>query len=291
MPFVLIRGTFHVVGRRDGRPRGFQPDGNSIQFKPDNVALLDRLRRRGRPHMLNSIDSVNLRFEGVDAPELHHEGARQPAPFAEDARDFVTGELGMNPISYEKDGITVKPPAKDSQRGYVLARELDSHGRPVSWVFLGEPTEADGQKVYLDVPRVQRSLNYKLVAEGKAFPLFYDSLFHELRQALTHGAEKALRQKCGVWQRDVLQQVTLISRHDAETANILYPKLFRRVADYLKDNLGVTDFVPWMDHAGENDLVWTLPEWNRTHFDNVLEIKFNAMRLTKLPMQLVFVSR
>ena len=45
-----------------------------------------------------------------------------------------------------------------------------------------------------------------------------------------------------------------------------------------------------MDHESENDQVWTLPEWNLTHFDNVLEIRDNMIRLTKLPMQLVFVS-
>jgi len=291
MSFVAIRGTFHLVGKRDGQPRGFQPHGSSIQFKPDNVALLDRLRQRERPYRLTSIDSVSLRFEGVDAPELNHQGARQPAPFAESARDFLAHEIGMNAVSYDNDGITVKPPADDGQRGYILARELDVDGRPVSWVYVGNPTEVDGRKVYLDVPRVQHSLNYKLVAEGKAFPLFYDSLFHEFRQALTLAAEKALRQRSSVWRRDVLQQVTLVSRHDAEAASVLYPKLFRRVADYLKDNAGLTDFVPWMDRAGENDLVWTLPEWNRTHFDNLLEIKFNTIRLTKLPMQLVFVSR
>lgn len=223
MPFFVIRGTFHLVGKRDGQPRGLQPHGSSIQFKPDDVALLERLRRRRHPCRLTSIDSINLRFEGVDAPELNRQGARQPAPFAEAARDFLTHELGMNAVSYDHDGVTVNPPADDGQRGYILARELDVDGRPVSWVYVGDPAEPDGRKVYLDGPRVQRSLNCKLVAEGRAFPLFYDSLFHELRLVLTIAAEKALRQKSGVWQRDVLQQATLISRHDAASASVLYP--------------------------------------------------------------------
>ncbi len=34
----------------------------------------------------------------------------------------------------------------------------------------------------------------------------------------------------------------------------------------------------------------SLLEWNRTHFDKLLEIKFDAISLAKLPMQLVFVS-
>jgi hypothetical protein len=37
MPFILIHGTFHLVGRTQaGNPSGFEPDGDSIQFKPTN---------------------------------------------------------------------------------------------------------------------------------------------------------------------------------------------------------------------------------------------------------------
>jgi hypothetical protein len=44
MPFILIQGTFHLVGQTQaGNPTGFEPDGDSIQFKPANPQLLDRL--------------------------------------------------------------------------------------------------------------------------------------------------------------------------------------------------------------------------------------------------------
>ena len=37
MPFIVIQGTFHLVGRTQaGNPSGFEPDGDSIQFKPTN---------------------------------------------------------------------------------------------------------------------------------------------------------------------------------------------------------------------------------------------------------------
>ena len=90
MPFIVIRGTFRLEGiNKKGQPTGFQPDGDSIQFKPDKVSLLDRLKRRERPYNLSGIKSVNLRFEGIDAAELHYQAARQPAPFAEDAHSRV----------------------------------------------------------------------------------------------------------------------------------------------------------------------------------------------------------
>jgi len=37
MPFILIQGTFHLVGQTQaGNPTGFEPDGDSVQFKPAN---------------------------------------------------------------------------------------------------------------------------------------------------------------------------------------------------------------------------------------------------------------
>jgi hypothetical protein len=44
MPFVAIKGSFHLCGKSAARnPTGFQPDGDSMQFKPDRPSLLDRL--------------------------------------------------------------------------------------------------------------------------------------------------------------------------------------------------------------------------------------------------------
>jgi endonuclease YncB( thermonuclease family) len=293
MPFIVIKGTFHIVGaNKNGNATGFQPDGDSIQFRPDETSLLDRLHRRAHPYRLTSIKSVNLRFEGIDAPEIHYKGARQPSPFAEAARDFLTGRIGMNPVAYSAGGVTAKPPANDGQRGYILSRELEVNGRPVSFVYVGNPPDADGKEVHLTVQRAKRSLNYQLLAAGQAYPLFYDSLFYDLRAVFAGAASSARSQNRGIWKNsaDVMRRFTIASRADAEAAKLLYPKLFRRLADYLKTHNGLGGFVKWMNDEDENDEVWTLPEWNRTHFDNVLEIAGNKVKLKRLPMQLVWVS-
>ena len=75
LPFILIQGTFHLVGRTQaGNPTGFEPDGDSIQFKPTNPQLLNQLDQPGRPYRLTAIGSMQLRFEGIDALELHFDG-------------------------------------------------------------------------------------------------------------------------------------------------------------------------------------------------------------------------
>jgi hypothetical protein len=64
MPFILIQGTFHLVGKTQaGNPAGFEPDGDSVQFKPANPQLLDRLTQLARPYRLTTIGSTQLRFE------------------------------------------------------------------------------------------------------------------------------------------------------------------------------------------------------------------------------------
>ena len=124
MPFVVIKGSFHLVGKSSqGNATGFEPDGDSMQFKPDNATLLDRLDRVGRPYRLSSIGSTQLRFEGIDALELHFEGHHQPRPLADDARDYLTGLLGMNPVPYRP------PKTPPSSRLWPMTAPADTSSR------------------------------------------------------------------------------------------------------------------------------------------------------------------
>ena len=73
----------------------------------------------------------------------------------------------------------------------------------------------------------------------------------------------------------------------------IFPKLFRRVTDFHNEHNGFSEqtFVSWLDQRSENDEVWVRPEWNRTHFDNVVEVSNGRIRMTRFPEDLVFVSR
>jgi endonuclease YncB( thermonuclease family) len=249
MPFLVVRGTFHLVGQNvNGNPTGFQPDGDSIHFKPLVASHLDELEQPGNPYRLTRIGSVNLRFEGIDAPELHYQGTRQPAPLAEQARDFLTGQIGMNPVTYGPSGTTVKPPANDGQQGFILSRSLEFHGRPVSFVFLGtNPPKPDGQQAFLDAQLLRQSLNHQLILQGHAYPLFYDTLFSDLRAELTTAANQARQAGRGVWVSDPTVFAPVDDLNDIETQHTVYPKLFRRLSDYVRDgNTGVADLPEYL---------------------------------------------
>lgn len=294
MPFLIIRGSFHLCGKSPkGNATGFQPDGDSMQFAPDDKALLDRLERTADPYRLTSIGSTQLRFEGIDALELHFAGHHQPRPLADDARDYLTGLLGMNPVAYRAPAnVTVQPPTThDGTRGYILSRALEVHGRPVAFAFTGDSRGADGSEVSLDANLLKKSLNYESLASGNSYPLFYDTLFASLRATFARAAANARTSGKGLWTADRSMKGLPVDREaDLEANGVIYPKVFRRLTSYLATHTtgGIAGFLPWL--AKTREQVLDLSTGNFTHLDNVLDVKNNRIRMTLNPEQLVVVS-
>lgn len=299
MPFHLIEGTFHLTNRtKTGAQTGFEPDGDSIHFKPKNAKLLDRLTRLQQPYRLTAIGSVQLRIEGIDALELHykptHGGpySHQPRPLADEARDFLTGFLGLNPVAYAPPkNVRVKPPVlNDGQQGFILSRSLEVHGRPVSFVFAGKSPAPDGSLIELTVPVVRKSYNYQAVLKGHAYPLFYDTLFADLREALAGAAGTARSKKRGIWLLDrSTKGYRVTDQAGLETTGVIYPKLYRRLTDFLAETTGhLADFEDWL--KAQNEQVLDLERMNFTHFDNLLSVKNGVVKLARTPEHLVFVS-
>lgn len=305
MPFICIPGSFHLVGRTaGGKPSGLEPDGDSIHFRPDDPALLERLERQpgGQRFRLSAIGSLNLRMEGIDALEIHYtpsiKGAHrshQPREFADAARDALTGFLGMNPVPYAQPAnVRVKPPVPvDGVRGAILSRALDVHGRPVSFVFAGKAPGRGGAELRLARTQLRRSLNHRMVAAGAAYPLFYDTLFKELRDELAAAAIKARGRKAGVWPADLGKTGLKASvQPDLEARAVIFPKLFRRLTDYFAEgHAGLAGFLAWLkETGGENDQVME-PSGNFTHFDNVVSVKRGKLALRYQAEEMVFISR
>ncbi len=293
MPFTVICGTFHLVGKgSNGRDSGFSPDGDSIQFKPADSGLLDRLERNGSSYRLTSIGSTQLRFEGIDALELHYGGSHQPRPLADEGRDALTGALDLNPVPYVlPGGVRVRPPCeRDKTPGFILSRALEAHGRPVAFAFKGEPPKPDGSEVFLRAGLLRRSLNCKALAGGHAYPLYYDTLFAELRTTLTAAASSARDAGKGIWSQDVSTKGLKIGiQADLERDGVVFPKLFRRLTEYLKDHPNdPAGFSDWLDDKREQVLDTTTD--NFTHLDDVIETKRGKVRMLRRPEELVFVS-
>lgn len=295
MPFTVIAGTFRVVGKTPaGNPSGFEPDGDSVQFRPTDAGLLDRLPVLNRPVRLTSIGSTQLRMEGIDALEIHFGGSHQPRPLADQGRDALTTTLGLAPITYREPGRTqVAPPAvNDGQPGWIASRGLDVHGRPVAWVFTGTPPQPDGSEVFLDDALAAASANHAQLVAGAAYPLFYDTLFASLRQVLADAAVGAQQRKDGLWATDAtLTGVNGSTVAALEQDGVIAPKLFRRLVEFHGDtgrNLG--EFTQWLATEKPEQLVDLDDDANFTHLDNLIDVTGDQVRMTRPAHRLVVVS-
>ena len=83
--------------------------------------------------------------------------------------------------------------------------------------------------------------------------------------------------------------MTVTSQADLEQSGVIFPKLFRRLTEYLaQGHADLSGFLSWLEESQEQ--VFDLTTSNFTHFDDVLEVNGNAVRMTRQPEELVFVS-
>jgi hypothetical protein len=124
MTFVLIKGTFHVLG--------YRLDGDSIRFRADDSANWKKLS--GPPVALNAQGHALLRMEAVDALETHYQGFHQPLRLARPAVRYLISSLGIHDVIWDEMQERVIK-AEDGTEGYIVARSTESLCRPVAFVF------------------------------------------------------------------------------------------------------------------------------------------------------------
>jgi hypothetical protein len=257
MPFTLIKGAF--------RPDLGTPDGDSVRFLADDFALFQRLD--GKPAKKLSQNTVQLRYEGIDALEKN-----AILPFSADATKTNIAQL------------TAALPGVPPGRGYILARQTDDNRRPISFVFAGDPPEADGAEVFLDAVRVRDSVNYRMIAAGYAYPMFYITLFKELRDEFVAALLHARAQGLGYWPADQTQTgVTFTGASSLKTLPPIFPKLFRRLEEY--NNADLSGF---RDSLKPERLL-TISTSQFLGFEEVVAVNGNTVLLTRPPEDLIFV--
>ncbi|MGH3818861.1 MAG: hypothetical protein ACRDRE_14105 [Pseudonocardiaceae bacterium] len=110
---------------------GYEPDGDSVRFIADDATHYQTLKRADRIRPSRRDGSVQLRFEGVDAPELHYGTAAQP--LGDTARDALLGWIGFTEIEFDKNRSTKVTAAEPTTvRAAILAQMVEVNGRPVA---------------------------------------------------------------------------------------------------------------------------------------------------------------
>lgn len=284
MPFKIISGSFHVTG--------YSPDGDSIRFAADDIGYLYDLG--GAEPRLNARGHAQLRIEGIDTLETHFNPGsgggqlRQPEAFAEAATDRLLAYLGIGNVVWN-DRRSAVVSASDGARGYILSRSVEKNGRPVAFVFSGDPPGPDGSDFYLDPDFLRNSYNYVVLSEGLSYATFYWGLFHDLREEMTAAVAAARAQEHGLYARDVTASGFAVNTiGDLTDVLVIMPKLFRRLSEHFVSVGSILGFKEALEASREP--VLEIATANFTHFDTFVEQAegSNRIRLRVNPEDLVF---
>jgi endonuclease YncB( thermonuclease family) len=228
-PFYLaVRGRLLVAGK--------EPDGDSVRFLPHDRDAYRALQRGGGIRPARD-GTVQLRLEGVDAPELRYSGASQP--LGAQARDALLAALGFAHLEFDPvqpQRVVHAEPA--SVPAMILCQPLAISGRPIAYLTV-DPEAVDGLRpgrLLVDQALLERTVNLRLLREGVAYYTAYASTppgHHRHLRAAAAGAREA---RLGVWARDASAGFALDGRHSIDQqGQLVLPKLFRRCTDYLTD--------------------------------------------------------
>ena len=234
MPFKLVKGEIALLRQGANRMVGSEPDGDGVWFKPDNPDNLTNFN--GRTSKFNKGGFINLRFEGIDALEIHYQGERQLLAPAKKARDELLKALGFTSVTFEpKKGAKVTASTPEKIKAHILTRGLDdtNNHRPISFVYLGGHPKKDGSDIFLKVAEADQSLNAELMRKGLVYPLYYETLPPDIRDHLTELAIDAFNGNKGLWNGiDSSNDFNTIKGMQDLRELAIWPKLFRRLKDY-----------------------------------------------------------
>ncbi len=286
MSFVVIQGTFHVVG--------YSPDGDSVRFRAENEANWARLsgpRLVPDDHPEGEPFYAQLRFEAVDTLETHYAGEHQPPGLATAAVKSLLLGLGITGVGWN-DSRSEVTRANDGTEGYILSRAVEEYGRPVAFVYTGVPSEGidDGAEVFLDADLMRRSLNYRLIESGLAYPTYYEGLFPDLRDAITEEVARARAKTLGVWAEDrTTRGFEVEGPRSVTEEHVILPKLFRRLVEYLGEGAPLSGFEEWL--GAREERVTVISTTHFAHLDDLVEVggeTGRSVRMTEPPENLIF---
>ncbi len=283
---LCARGTLLVAGRA--------PDGDSVRFVPDTPRLLDRLRRSWRLRRSTQDGSVQLRLDGIDAPELSYADLAQP--YGPRSRDALLARCGFTDVELDGDRVVSAEPG--SRPAAILAGLADPNGRPVSFLVVGD-LPPDGEYVPIDDALVDRTVNAELLAGGMAYPTFYEATPAPVRERLREVARFAREAGGGLWRIDRSAEFTLdgLGSLTGPRGQLVLPKLFRRCVEYLRDPDAVARMTlpQWLARSSPSgrtldDLVLERGAAAPVPFSELVEQDGDVVRLTADPLDLVIVE-
>ncbi len=157
-------------------------------------------------------------------------------------------------------------------------------------MYAGTTSEADGTDVFLEGPRLRQSVNYKLLDQGQAYPLYYNTLFAELRAVLTVAVIRAWENSRGVWNVDrTMSGVTFSGPNSLSTMQPIFPKLWRRLGAWARQSNSLGGFLTWIATEKREELN-TMPDKRDLQFEDVLRVTGNRIKMLYWPEEMTIRS-
>jgi len=243
-----------------------------MRFVPDDPGPIFGLRRQGRGPKINQQNgSIQLRYEAIDTME----------------------SAALDPFSSNATASNIELAQADSGHAHIFANQLGPNGRPICFVFTGHHADATGSQIFLEPDDIMESINVRQLALGHAYPLFYDTLFDDLRDRCREVSNAAKNAGGNVWSAD--QSMTGASWYGSVAQmQPIFPKLWRRIDKFSRED----DFDPTQPFNGlkewlaeeKPERVFILSRNKFTGFDNIVETDGNTVRMTEMPDDIVVVS-
>lgn len=242
MRYTTITGEFHI--RYPDMPRqGPQPDGDTVTFKANDLALIRTLPRFGaRGPNMNGRNMIPVRFEAIDTLETHFNQTHQPLDFAFAAREAMLASLGFTNIEFWEDlPNVVKNADQDFLPGAIIANGLDGNGRALAFVYPGGQNLADEEQTWLTTELMRQSVNIRLLEEGLAYAAIYTSLPVALAVGVREIARAVRAARRGFFDAEDVNTAQSASIRDLDELQslVLCPKVFRRLVSFFAS--GLTD--------------------------------------------------
>lgn len=196
---------------------GYEPDGDSLRFKADNIEDFESVYRSYKLNPSKD-ESVQLRLDGIDAPEIHYASHMQPR--GEIARNVMLGDvLGFSDLQFNKLRVIASTPPM--MEATILTHMFDPHGRPVSYLLTDNNARefSNGEIVEVNKGLLDRTANIQLLKRGEAYPLLYTSTPTANRKYIRELARKTRDDRAGVWIDDKTASFELYDYRSVEPPN------------------------------------------------------------------------